>query len=301
MGNKYFYKAFGLDIQSDFSIAQVQEVDDSQLDVRIVRSDLLSRYDVSTEYDIVTDEHILFRVDDIAVFRISSGNLIEAELLSGYSDHDIGVFLMGSCMGAILHQRGFMLLHGSCVTDGRRSILITGDSGAGKSTTAAEFLMNGWKLLTDDVTCIFERDGAVMVQSSYPSQKLWQDALDRYEKTSDDVHSLYFSEDREKFGVNVADSFFDGVCPLSMIVRLVPSDHPCIIGPIKGIAKVDQLMRNTYRAFMIAPKDRSRHFQRCVTLSTKIPMALAVRENGKQCADTIYELITKHLEENCHD
>ena len=140
-----------------------------------------------------------------------------------------------------------------------------------------------------------------MVQSSYPSQKLWQDALDHYEKGGEDIHSLYFSDTREKFGVNVTESFFDGVCPLSMVVRLVAADHGTCLSPMEGMAKVDQLMRNTYRLYLIEKRHLQRHFQRCVTLAGKLPMALAVRENGKQCADTIYELITKHLEEQSHE
>ena len=67
------------------------------------------------------------------------------------------------------------------------------------------------------------------------------------------------------------------------------------------MTKVDQLMRNTYRSFMIAPHDRPRHFQRCVTLSTKIPMALAIRENGRQCAETLYTMITDYLGGMNHD
>ena len=140
-----------------------------------------------------------------------------------------------------------------------------------------------------------------MVQASYPSQKLWQDALDHYEKSSDDIHSLYFSEDREKFGIDVSESFFDGICPLSMVVRLVAADHSTCLSPMEGMAKVDQLMRNTYRLYLIEKRHIQRHFQRCVNLAGKIPMALAVRENGKQCAETICDLIIKHLEEQCHD
>ncbi len=299
MRSAKLYKAFGLIIESVLPIPQIPVASGATADVRIVPAKL--RGVVDPEAPTTAEGGAIIPTLTDTIFRVTNGNLIEADIADGDSDSYVSVYLMGSCMGAILVQRGFMLLHGSCVTDGRRSILITGDSGAGKSTTAAEFLKNGWKLLTDDVTCVFDRDGVAMVQSSYPSQKLWQDALDRYEKGGDDIHSLYFNEDREKFGVNVADSFFDGVCPLSMIVRLVPADHPCFVGPIEGMAKVDQLMRNTYRLYLIEKRHQQRHFQRCVTLSTKVPMALAIRENGKQCADTMYELITKHLEETCHD
>lgn len=293
------YKAFGLTIASELPIPQLPLAEASEADVRVVRANLsaLTPEDVKS----VFTHTVIQPTTTDTVFRITGGNLIEADVAEGDTDGFVAMYLLGSCMGAILVQRGYMLLHGSCVTNGKQSVLITGDSGAGKSTTAAEFLKHGWKLLTDDVTCIFDRDGEPMVQPSYPSQKLWQDALDRYEKREEDIHSLYFTEEREKFGINVSNSFFDEVCPLSMVVRLVAADRPCFVAPIEGLAKVDQLLKNTYRMYLIEKQHQQRHFQRCVTLGTKIPMALAVRENGKQCADTIYELIIKHLEETCHD
>lgn len=293
------YKAFGLTIASELPIPQLPIAEEETADVRIVRADLsmLTPEDVKS----VFTHTVIQPTTTDTLFRITGGDLIEADVAENDTADFVAMYLMGSCMGAILVQRGFMLLHGSCVTDGKRSVLITGDSGAGKSTLAAEFLKQGWKLLTDDVTCIFDRDGVPMVQSSYPSQKLWQDALERYERPAGDIHSLYERDERAKFGVDVSRFFYDGSAALSMVVRLLPADDPCAIRPIEGMTKVDQLMRNTYRAFMVAPKDRPRHFQRCVTLSTKIPMVLAVREKGKQCADTLYELITDYLEEQNHD
>ena len=299
MNRTYFYKAFGLAIESCSPIAQLPAIEPTEPDVRIVWSDFSHLSKADRAYTNPTGNFILGY--DNCYHRITGGNLIEVQRLEDFKEAQLGVYLMGSCMGAILTQRGFMLLHGSCVTNGERAILITGDSGAGKSTIAAEFLKQGWQLVTDDVTCIFEQDGSFMVRSSYPSQKLWQDALDRYGKTETDIHSLYFDHDREKFGVNVARSFFDGVCPLSMVVRLIPADRSCSVTPMEGITKVDQLLRNTYRLKMIQPKDQQRHFQRCVTLSTRIPMALAVRENGKDCAPVLYDMITKFMEEHCHD
>ena len=299
MSKAYFYKAFGLTIESCTPIAQLLPIEPCESDVRIVWADFSDLPRERRKY--TNPDGIFFHGYDNCYHRITGGNLIEVQRLEDYKESQLGVYLMGSCMGAILIQRGFMLLHGSCVTDGKHAILITGDSGAGKSTTAAEFLKRGWKLVTDDVTCVYERDGVFMVRSSYPSQKLWQDALDRYEKKEEDIHSLYFDQDREKFGVNVAESFFDGVCPLSMVGRLMPDDQPCSLRPMEGMTKTDQLLRNTYRIKMIRMEDMQRHFQRCVTLSTKVPMALAIREKGKDCAPLMYEKITQFLEEHYHD
>ena len=85
-----------------------------------------------------------------------------------------------------------------------------------------------------------------------------------------------------------------------MVVRLLPANYETHLTPMEGMAKVDQLMRNTYRMYLIEKRHLQRHFQRCVTLAGRLPMALAVRENGKQCADTICDLIINYLEEQSH-
>ena len=197
-------QAFGLSIASEFRITGIPEASDtSDTDVQIRRADLAS-YAIPDNCYQIKQGDIRFSYNNTGQFRVTNGTLIEVDPDPACTESHLGVYLMGSCMGAILHQRGFMPLHGSCVTDGSRSILITGDSGAGKSTLAAEFLSRGWKLLTDDVSAVFDVDTMPKVQSSYPSQKLWQDALDRYERPESDVHSLYFTDAREKFGVDVS-------------------------------------------------------------------------------------------------
>ena len=299
MNDTFYYKAFGLTIGSCFPIGQVTRIEPCVPDVRIVRADLSARADLP--HLVVTEDSVFFRGEAQGEFLITGGDLVQVHTSDDYTPSYLAVYLMGSCMGAILQQRGFMLLHGSCVSDGRRSILITGQSGAGKSTLAAEFLKQGWKLITDDVTTVYDRDGVPMVQSSYPSQKLWNDALIRYQTHDCNIHSLYTDHDREKFGVHVDSDFMDGTAPLSLIVRLAKADHEVHLEAIEGMPKIDQLVRNSYRFEYIAPSKRSRHFQRCINLSTRIPMALAVRENGKDCAPVLYDMITKFMEEHCHD
>lgn len=299
MNNTFYYKAFGLTIASAFPIVQATPIEPCEPDVRVICADLSTMADLPHLY--VTEESVFFRGEEQVEFLITGGNLVQVHPSDDYTPSYLSVYIMGSCMGAILQQRGFMLMHGSCVTDGHRSILITGQSGAGKSTLAAEFLKQGWKLITDDVTTVFDRDGVPMVQSSYPSQKLWNDALNRYQNDEHSVHSLYTDRDREKFGVHVNSDFMDGTAPLSLVVRLAKADHEVHLEAMEGMAKIDQLVRNSYRFEYIAPSKRSRHFQRCVNLAGKIPMVLALRENDRDCAGILYTKITTFMEEHCHD
>ena len=132
MNETYFYKAFGLTIESCSPIAQLPAIAPCNADVRIVWADFSDLTADERQYTNASGN--FFRGHDNCRHRITGGNLIEVERLEDFQESQLGVYLMGSCMGAILMQRGFMLLHGSCVTNGERAILITGDSGAGKST-----------------------------------------------------------------------------------------------------------------------------------------------------------------------
>lgn len=173
MNDPIFYKAFGLVLESEFPIVQLPVVEGREPDVRIVRADLSG---LPLKRGIYSGpDGCYFGGQDLCIHRITGGNRIEVDPREDYDPSKLGVYLMGTCMGAIHYQRGLMMLHGSCVTDGRSAVLLTGDSGAGKSTLAAEFLRQGWKLITDDVSVVYDPDGLPVVQSSYPSQKLWQE------------------------------------------------------------------------------------------------------------------------------
>ena len=295
MNKPYLYQAFGFVIRSEFRIAQLPAADESaEVDIMFCRNNLTS-YNLKENHYRFVQRELLFSISEVATFHVVDGSCVEVDPDEKCSESVLGVYLMGSCMGAVLHQRGFMPLHGSCVTNGVHAVLITGDSGAGKSTLAAEFLKQGWKLLTDDVAAVSDAEAIPMVRSSYPSQKLWQDALTRYDRPEEDIHSLYFTENRQKFGVNVAEYFLNGEAPLSMIVRLLPTGEPCSISPIEGIVKIDQLMYNTYRIFMVPPEQRERHFRRCAAIAERVPMMLLTRQEGAQCAEQLYSLVVDHL------
>lgn len=294
--SKYLYEAFGFIIDSEFPIAQIP------LRKRSGSPDIIIKYSALSElpptgddFYFFDDQEASFDIAELAKFRITNGNCIEVSPIAEYNASRLGVYLMGSCMGAIIHQRGLFPLHGSCVTNGEYAILITGDSGAGKSTLAAEFLSHGWKLATDDVAVVKNIESEPLVQSSYPSQKLWQDSLEQYNHKEEEVHSLYFDEHREKFGVNVSEYFAEGVYPLKLVIRLAFSeDYPTQIQPINDMAKVNQLMINTYRTFMIPAEKKQDHFRRCVALANKVQMAFVLRKQGESTAAKLYEMILKY-------
>jgi len=110
----------------------------------------------------------------IGRFRVRGGESIswwrEHE---GVSDQDICTFLLGSAVGALLIQRGLLVLHGNALEKNGQAIVCLGHSGAGKSTLAYALMLQGWRLLADDLVAV-SPDGLVL--PGIPRIKLWHDA-----------------------------------------------------------------------------------------------------------------------------
>ena len=296
MTNKY--QAFGFIIESPYPIIQVEEANEEAVADIVIRETNLEEISDLPPYAHRVEENVIsFNYTSAGLFRITNGNLIEFQPNDGCTNEMLSLFLMGSCMGAIFHQRNLLPIHGSCVTDGKKSIIISGDSGAGKSTLASEFLKRGWKLVTDDVSLVKDITGIPIVQSSYPSQKLWKDSMTTYKTDDREYQTLYQMKDREKFGVSVKSSFYRGSIPLTLFVQLYASDEVTSVTPITGFDCIDRLVHNTYRDYFISQNRRNRYFQDCVNLSQKIKMVQAIREKNVPTQELLYDTITSFLSE----
>jgi hypothetical protein len=113
-------------------------------------------------------------VNDIGCFRITDGDRIAWQReADSVSDQDIRTFLLGSAVGALLIQRGMLVLHGNALEKNGQAIVCMGHSGAGKSTLAYALMQKGWRLLADDLVAITPQ-GCVL--PGIPRIKLWHDA-----------------------------------------------------------------------------------------------------------------------------
>ena len=113
-------------------------------------------------------------VEGIGRFRITDGERIGWQRTdAGVSDQDIRTFLLGSAVGALLIQRGMLVLHGNALEKDGQAIVCLGHSGAGKSTLAYALMQQGWRLLADDLVAVTP-EGRVL--PGIPRIKLWHDA-----------------------------------------------------------------------------------------------------------------------------
>lgn len=93
------------------------------------------------------------------------------------SETEIRLFLLGSVLGLVCHQRALLPLHASSVVIEGGAVAFCGHSGMGKSTLALRFARRGHAVVSDDV-CVLDSGPPARVRPSFPRLKLWRDAIE---------------------------------------------------------------------------------------------------------------------------
>ncbi|MFT4412557.1 HPr kinase/phosphorylase [Fredinandcohnia humi] len=296
------YKAFGYKILSEIILPELHESNFEYIsaDLEIGFTDLYQRWEESekvNKYFVINEEMIMFCVPDVAIFSIQSGKQIYITKLMDAHDDQIRLYLLGTCMGILLMQRKILPLHGSAIEINGKAYAIIGDSGVGKSTLAAAFLNNGYRLLSDDVIPIsFNETNQPMVTPAYPQQKLWQESLDNFGMESKNLRPIINRE--TKFAIPVANQFSNEQLPLAGVFELVKTESSFIrLQPIQNLARLQTLFCHTYRNFLIEPQGlMDWHFNTIAKLASKLDVFQLVRPTSRFTAHELTTLILSTIE-----
>ncbi|WP_444995383.1 hypothetical protein [Aliikangiella sp. IMCC44359] len=220
----------------------------------------------------VNATQLLFKVEDVATFLVENGNQITITPDSpSASFHQIRLFLLGSALGAVQHQRNRLTLHASALTNGSDAIVICGRSGAGKSTTANQLLKHGYQLISDDLAVIdFKSDGA-WVMPAYPQTKVWADAAKKLNIKTERLKPV--REGVDKFAYPLQKQFCSIPCKVTSVIVLEKS-------PINDVQKLSMtsmekmfcLKKHTYRKKFLSFKQLRKNFKNCAELIDKVPV-----------------------------
>ena len=107
-------------------------------------------------------ESFVLDLEDIGRFAALGGKELRMEPAPSVPPDDALPFLVGTVFGALIYQRGHMLLHASVVTRAGKAYAFCGPSGAGKSTLAAALCAVGCEMGGDDL-CRIDLDGSPLV------------------------------------------------------------------------------------------------------------------------------------------
>lgn len=297
------YRAFGLTISSDILFRELQAINRNEMiDVVISNEDNYNEwfeayFKPNVFYQIMPNR-IMFYVPNLAIFSIENGSFIRFAPATRASMDHIRLYLLGSCMGALLLQRKILPLHGSAIEIDGKAYAIVGDSGAGKSTLAKAFLNKGYKLLTDDVVAItFSNDDVPFVATAYPQQKLWLESLNQFQLEAKQFSSLVDRE--QKFAVPALEQFSQTSLPLDVIFELNISEGNVVqICEVCGIERLSMIYNQTFRNYFLEASDLLPwHFEASTKLISNVPIYRIERPRDSFTAHEMKELILSTIKE----
>ncbi|UTR13077.1 aldolase [Evansella sp. LMS18] len=295
------YKAFGLNVFSEISFPELPVVNlaENTADVLITFKDLNEKWETYSSPDdlfFISSKFILFNLPEVGIFLIEKGKEIFVSPFKGVQEDQLRLYLLGTCMGAVLMQRGILPLHGSALEINGKAYAIVGDSGAGKSTTASALLKTGYRLISDDVIPVtLTEDNIPMAVLAYPQQKLWQESLTEFGMDSSSYRPVV---DREtKFAVPVHAQFAAKPLPLAGIFELVITEKEDVdIRPIEQLERLHKLYYHTYRNFFLKPAGLMEwHFRTCTAMVNKLDLYQLQRPKTRFTADELTALILSSI------
>jgi hypothetical protein len=194
---------------------------------------------------------VTFLLDGIS-YTVEGGSTINIVAPQDSGENDIRIWLLGTVMAALLHQRGYLPIHANavCLASGGAAAF-AGPSGAGKSTMAGLLAQRGFRVLCDDLCAIrFDNSKRPMVFAGIPRLKLWGDTLDLFGQDRSGFEPV--ATDLLKYHVPLESAGDEGPLepiPLErfyLLSRRIAADDALII-PLKAGEAAGAILGNAFR------------------------------------------------------
>lgn len=273
MPERFHYDVFGLTIGSEIPLPELFPATSERIADVTVRRGSLGQTGSAAGLRVENDQSLLLTIPDVAQYRIRGGREIIVDPAAvGVPERNVRLYLLGSALGAVLHQRGLLPLHANAVEIDGKAVAFMGESGAGKSTLAAWFYDQGYRVLADDVCVVrFVDNGDPFVSPGLPRLRLWENALlASGRRPSDYARSYAGDEQYNKYDVPLArDASASAEVPLGLIYVL-KTGETFSITCLAGVAAADAVFANTYRgAYVGAVASAEAHWSNSLRLVRK--------------------------------
>ena len=295
------YQAFGLTINSQISLQPLVQLDtiiatpDISISIGNVSEEGLDQPNATYPFCQAAADELWLNIPDIARFHISRGSHIIVEPAANADLQSVKLYLLGSCLGAIMYQRHRLVIHGNAIRIGDECVIFAGVSGAGKSTLAGAFQQRGYQVLADDLAVIDEQG---LVHPAYPQLKLWQDSTQKLALDNDDLDRIRLQI--SKFAVPIRDGFCDTALPVRAVYILNSHNEDTFeLDTLTGMDKLNPLKHNSYRRLYAEGMGlKKQHFAQCSKLAATIAVKRITRPNAGFKLDELVDFILQDLNQD---
>jgi hypothetical protein len=308
MSGAYDYRIFGLAVSSSRAIETLEPAAIAPAGAPDVEIRFAALEPAASPIDYLgmrvqaSSAGLLIEAPGRARFLISGGRTIVVSLEGEDSWRIALEYLLGSAMGALLHQRGLLPLHANVVEWNGRAFAFAGASGAGKSTLAARLQQKGYTLLSDDLCAVGWEGGEARAFPGIPRMKLWSDALLELGIARRGLRPLSWTS--EKFEAPVAPAFVREPLPLAMICDLGMEEEaaPRGVVALSGLDAANSLVAHTYRRRLADLQGLGGEcLGRILSVAERVPVVLLRRRWGFASFDEEVDTVEQIIRGHCHN
>ncbi|WP_294356849.1 hypothetical protein [uncultured Sphingomonas sp.] len=289
------YRAFGLGWQSELSLPELRDADAGNASAEgdvIVEIGRAPAPDIATVVTGVraAPDTFWMEVPEVARYLVIGGTRIVVEPIGDAAEGDVRAFLLGSAVGALLHQRGYLPLHASAVEIDGHAVAFVAPSGGGKSTIAMHLHHLGHRVIADDLCAVEVSGDRARLWPGLRNLKLWRASLGAIDRAPDGFEPVLQTMDKYRVPIDALadDRAFD----LAAVIRLDWGEAPALT-PLRGAEGVGVLVANTFRGQLVAPMARgTEHWRQCVELFARADVLALARPRALNRLDEASALVT---------
>ena len=296
--NMHYYRIFGVILGSEAEFPWLVPAGENAQAVIFIRKKHFSdkeRAACTAEYSVLGKDRSSF-YNDTLICLIENGTTITYEVLPGASEETASAFSLGYGMAMLFLQRGRLAVHCSGIVKDGKALMISGRSGAGKSSLTNRFLEHGFRLMADDMMMAGIESEKAYAYPAFPYTKLCVDLLER--RSIDTESLIQIDEDRNKYLVPYKESFSCEPEPLAAlcVIGVMPKGTEVQAHEIDGIEKLKVIIDSLFI-------DRSTMFYDsnplvvllAAQLAAHIRVILIGRPDGVDTTEEQYEKLMKLL------
>ena len=296
----FYYWAYGMNIESEMEFPEMLPYKGESIDLRIRLGKAPASIPDPPLKEVgsmqMSANHYRLELP-ICTYYVKEGKEITIDIKPNADDKSLRLFLLCNAMAAALHQRNQVALHAGAIVTDKGLVLVSGHSGAGKSTTISALRQKGYAAFADDVVIISLQEEKIVGIASYPIVKLWQDSIDKLqvdgiseeqrirEQIPKYVHSFHHEFSKEPTAIK--EIFF---------LEKKPGAAAPTIEPLRGVRAFGYLKEGLYQTSTAnTPAYTHYLFELLSAIAEKIPLKLITRSESANSIEEVTTFITKNI------
>ena len=289
MKNRWFYRYAGQTLSSALELPEWAAFSVAPA-APTLRFELNAPAPLSADEPVQIERSICrFVVPEVALYQVSAGQTVSVTPAPDAQQREIRLFLLGSAWGIAQYQRGEFALHAGVVgvgangvgangvgdesSHGAGCLAFCGASGAGKSSSVAWLVAQGYQLWSDDLSvCQFDQ-GAPAVWPSTRRLKLWRESLDALGRATDDLVRDHFRQEKFHWELETPRSLAQAApLPLRAIYLLEWGEPECV--RLRGLEALNRFVEAaTYRGSVLNEMGAAPfYWQQCAQIVRAVPV-----------------------------